>query len=53
MIASVTGELTHVDDDRIHLRVGAIVYELLVPAADLNILQAGVNEEMTFHIGTF
>jgi Holliday junction DNA helicase RuvA len=49
MIASVTGELTHVGDDRIHLRVGAIVYELLVPAADINLLQAGVNEEMTFH----
>src|SRR6185436_16500122 len=49
MIASVTGELTHVDDDRLHLRIGAIVYELLVPAADINILQAGVGEEMTFH----
>src|SRR5688500_8083972 len=49
MIASLTGSLTHVDDDRIHLQVGPILYELLVPAADLNLLQAGVGEEMTFH----
>jgi Holliday junction DNA helicase RuvA len=49
MIASVTGELTDVGDDRIQLRVGPIVYELLVPSADINILQAGVGEEMTFH----
>src|SRR4051794_34145805 len=49
MIASLTGELVHVDDDRLHLRVGPIVYQLLAPAADLNLLQAGVGEEMTFH----
>src|SRR3954463_2252298 len=49
MIASVTGELTHVGEDRIHLRVGALVYDLLIPSADINILQAGVGEEMTFH----
>jgi Holliday junction DNA helicase RuvA len=49
MIASLTGSLQHVDDDRIHLQVGPILYELLVPAADLNLLQAGVGEEMTFH----
>jgi Holliday junction DNA helicase RuvA len=49
MIASVTGELAHVDDDRIHLRVEALVYELLVPSADIHLLQAGVGEEMTFH----
>ena len=49
MIASLTGILAHVDDDRIHLQVGPILYELLVPAADLNLLQAGLGEEMTFH----
>jgi Holliday junction DNA helicase RuvA len=49
MIASLTGSLQHVDDDRIHLQVGPILYELLVPAMDLNLLQAGVGEEMTFH----
>ena len=49
MIASLSGTLIHVDDDRIHLQVGPILYELLVPAADLNLLQAGVGEEMTFH----
>jgi Holliday junction DNA helicase RuvA len=49
MIASLTGTLQHVDDDRIHLQVGPILYELLVPSSDINLLQAGVGEEMTFH----
>ena len=49
MIASLTGTLQHVDDDRVHLEVGPILYELLVPSSDLNLLQAGVGEEMTFH----
>src|SRR6266516_1866963 len=49
MIASLTGELAHVDEDRIHLRVGPILYELLVPAADINRLKDDVGLEMTFH----
>ena len=49
MIASLTGTLAHVDDDRIHLQVGPVLYELLVPAADLNLLESGVGQEMTFH----
>jgi Holliday junction DNA helicase RuvA len=48
MIASLTGELRHVDEDRIHLQVGPILYEVLVPASDTNLLQAGIGEEMTF-----
>ena len=28
-------ELRHVDDDRVHLQVGPMLYELLVPAADV------------------
>src|SRR5215212_442266 len=49
MIASLTGTLEHVDDDRIHLRAGPILYELLVPAADINRLKDDVGLEMTFH----
>jgi Holliday junction DNA helicase RuvA len=49
MIASITGDLAHVDQDRIHLRVGPILYELLVPAADVNRLKDDVGMEMTFH----
>ena len=49
MIASLTGQLRAVEEDRIHLQTGPIVYELLIPSSDLNILQAGVGEEMTFH----
>ena len=49
MIASLTGELRRVDEDRIHLKCGLILYELLVPAADMTELQASLGEELTFH----
>src|SRR3954447_12926379 len=49
MISSLTGLLHQVDEDRIHLRVGAMVFEALVPASDVPLLQAGIGEEMTFH----
>ena len=49
MIASLTGTLQYVDDDRIHLQVGPILYELLVPAADILRLKDDVGLEMTFH----
>lgn len=48
MIASITGQLRHVGEDRIHLQAGAIVYELLVPASDLPLLQAELEQEMSF-----
>lgn len=49
MISALTGTLRHVDDDRIHLQVGPLLCELLVPASDVQLLQAGIGEEMTFH----
>ena len=49
MISALTGELVRVDDDRVHVKVGPMLYELLVPAADVPLLQAGIGEEMTFH----
>jgi Holliday junction DNA helicase RuvA len=49
MIASLTGELRHVDEDRIHLQVGPILYELLVPSSDVDRLKDDVGMEMTFH----
>lgn len=49
MIASLTGTLTFVDEDRIHLQAGPILYELLVPAADVLRLNDDVGLEMTFH----
>jgi Holliday junction DNA helicase RuvA len=49
MISALTGELRQVDDDRIHLQVGPILCELLVPAADVGSLRPQVGEEMTFH----
>src|SRR5205085_4929154 len=49
MISALTGELHRVDDDRIQVRVGPLLYEMLVPAADLALLQAGLGQEMTFH----
>ena len=49
MISAITGELRRVDDDRIHLQVGPLLCELLVPASDVQLLQAGVGVEMTVH----
>jgi len=49
MISALTGELHRVDDDRIQVRVGPLLCEMLVPAADLALLQAGLGQEMTFH----
>jgi Holliday junction DNA helicase RuvA len=49
MISALTGELRRVDDDRVHLQAGPILYELLVPAADLTELQASLGETLTFH----
>jgi Holliday junction DNA helicase RuvA len=49
MIASLTGELHHVEQDRVHLRVGAMLFELLIPAVDAATLQAQLGEELTLH----
>ncbi len=49
MISALTGELRHVAEDRVHLQAGPILYELLIPASDAPLLQAGVGESMTFH----
>src|ERR1700722_10504125 len=49
MISALTGELRQVDDDRAHLQVGPMLFELLVPAADVQGLRADIGREMTFH----
>jgi holliday junction DNA helicase RuvA len=49
MISAITGELRTVEDDRIHIASGPFLFEVLVPAADLNELRARVGDEFTFH----
>jgi Holliday junction DNA helicase RuvA len=49
LIASLTGILRQVTEDRIHLAVGPILFELLIPAADYAELQSQAGEEITFH----
>jgi Holliday junction DNA helicase RuvA len=49
MISSLTGELRRIDQDRVHLECGAMVFELLVPTADLNQLHASLGQTLTFH----
>ena len=49
MISALSGVLHQVEEDRVHLRVGAMLFEALVPASDVPLLQAGIGEEMTFH----
>src|SRR5581483_4612043 len=49
MISAITGELTKVEEDRAQLRVGPVLVELLIPAADFAELQGVAGEEITFH----
>src|SRR6185312_8683188 len=49
MISALTGTLKRVEEDRIHLQAGAVLYELLVPAADITELQASLGEDLTLH----
>lgn len=49
MISALTGILHQIEEDRVHLQVGPMLYELLVPASDVPLLYAAVSEEMTFH----
>jgi Holliday junction DNA helicase RuvA len=49
MLSALTGELRRVEADRIHVQAGAMLFELLVSAADVMDLQSAVGQEMTFH----
>jgi Holliday junction DNA helicase RuvA len=49
MISALTGELRRVDEDRLHLQVGPMLVEMLIPASEVPLLQAAVGQEMTFH----
>ena len=49
MISALTGELHSVNEDRLHLQVGPLLVEMLVPASDVPLLASAVGQEMTFH----
>lgn len=49
MISALTGQLRRVEADRVHIQSGPMLFELLVPAADVNELQLSMGEEVTFH----
>ena len=49
MISALTGHLRTVEEDRIHVEVGPLIYEMLVPAADVPVLRGSIGEPMTFH----
>jgi len=49
MISSLTGELKQIDDDRVHVQCGPLVYELLLPASDLIGLAVSIGAMTTFH----
>src|ERR1700712_900599 len=49
MISALTGELRRVGEDRIYMQVGPMLYEMLVPASDITLLQTDVGKQMTFH----
>jgi len=49
MIVAITGRLKSVDQMFVQVEMGELVYELLIPASDYDLLQGGVGQEMTFH----
>src|SRR5438067_8649347 len=49
MISAITGELRRVEEDRVSVQCGPILYELLVPAADITELHVNLGEQVTFH----
>ena len=49
MISALTGELRRVEEDRIQIQAGPMLYELLVPASDQAELQASVGQTLTLH----
>jgi Holliday junction DNA helicase RuvA len=49
MIAAITGELRRVNENSVYLQGGQLIYEVLVPAADLAGLQARIGKEIVFH----
>jgi Holliday junction DNA helicase RuvA len=48
MISAITGELRQVQEDRIQLACGAMIFEILVPASDVEQLRQGVGSQITF-----
>src|SRR5437762_10798301 len=49
MISALTGHLLQVEANRVSLRSGPFIFELLIPAADVQSLRAQLNSEITFH----
>src|ERR1051326_7449165 len=49
MIASLSGELRRVEQDKVYLAVGPMVCEVLVAGSDVVELQESVGTEVTFH----
>jgi len=53
MITALTGILKSVGEDRVGLTVGPLVIELLIPAADVPLLEGREDEEITFHTSMY
>jgi holliday junction DNA helicase RuvA len=49
MIAAITGRLKSIEETSAQLEVGAVVYELLISAADSQNLQDLLGQSITFH----
>jgi Holliday junction DNA helicase RuvA len=49
VISALTGQLESVEETKVGLRSGPFVFELLIPAADVETLRGQLNTEVTFH----
>jgi holliday junction DNA helicase RuvA len=48
MIVKLSGKLEYVGEDCVHVTLGDLTHELLVPAADVPVLQSKVGQNVTF-----
>jgi Holliday junction DNA helicase RuvA len=48
MISAITGELRQVQEDRVQLACGPMVFEILVPASDIEQLRQSMGSQITF-----
>jgi Holliday junction DNA helicase RuvA len=49
MISALTGELRRVGEDRVHIQCGPLLCEMLVTAADIQLLTPSIGQQITFH----
>jgi Holliday junction DNA helicase RuvA len=48
MIVKLSGKLEYVGDDSVHVSIGDLTHELMIPSADVPLLQTKIGQHVTF-----